>query len=131
MFDRQTVKSTRRKIQAALDTLSEELGCQIKVGRASFARDGSNCTFKVECATLSDNGTAETKEVSAFRELASMYGLSPDDLGKTFVNGGQEFTVCGLATKARRFPILAKGANGKSYKFPADAVKLALSASAA
>lgn len=131
MFDRATVKNTRDKLQAALDTLSKDLGCQIKVGNATFARTGSNCTFKVEFAALGEDGTAETKEVLAFRELAVMYGLSPDDIGKIFVNAGQEFTICGLAPKARRFPILAKRADGKSYKFPVDMVKLALAAATA
>jgi len=107
MFNRPTVKKTRDKIQAALDTLSKELGCQIKVGGASFARDGSNCTFKLECATVSADGTVETKEVTAFREMASSYGLSPDDLGKAFFNAGEKFTISGLKPKANKYPILA------------------------
>jgi len=130
MFDRMTVRSTANKIQAALDVLAKELGCQIEVGRASFARDGSNCTFKVECATLSADGTAETKEVSAFRQMAEMYGLSPDDFGKTFVNAGQKFTISGLSTKAKQYPILATRVDGKTFKFPVDMVKLALAAAA-
>ncbi len=130
MFDRATVKSTCGKLEAALATLADELGCQIKVGGATFARDGGNCTFKVELATTNPDGTAETKEVSAFRELATAYGLSPDDLGKTFVSGKQPYVVCGLKPKATRFPILAQRADGKVFKFPADSVKMALAAAA-
>jgi len=127
MFTRSTVKSTRDKIQAVLSTLSEELGCQIKVGNATFDRNGSNCTFKVECATISSDGIAETKEVSAFRDLAALYGLSADDLGKPFVDAGERFVISGLAQKSRRFPILAKREkDGKGFKFAADNVKLAL-----
>jgi len=128
MFNRPTVKKTRDKIQAALDTLSKELGCQIKVGGASFARDGSNCTFKLECATVSADGTVETKEVTAFREMASSYGLSPDDLGKAFFNAGEKFTISGLKPKANKYPILAVRSDGAEFKFPVDMVKLALAA---
>ncbi len=131
MFDRPTVKKTRDKIQAVLDILSKELGCQIKVGRASFARDGSNCTFKVECAIMSADGTVETKEVTAFRKMASLYGLSPNDLGKVFTNAGEKFTISGLKPKANKYPILATRSDGKGFKFPVDMVKLALAAAAA
>ncbi len=130
MFDRQTVKNTRNELQAILETLSKEMGCQIKVAGAMFARDGSNCTFKVEFAAISADGTAETKEVTAFRELAAIYGLRPDDFGKTCVSGGQEFTISGLKPKAKRYPILATRPDGKVYKFSEDMVRIALTAAA-
>jgi len=128
-FDRATVRETRSRLQAALDTVAKELGCQIQVGNASFS--GPNCTFKVECAVVGKDGTAQTQETTDFKALATRYGLSPDDLGKVFTTGGHEYRVAGLKPKSHRYPIVAvRVKDDKTYKFPADVVKLALGAAA-
>jgi len=114
-------------LQAALDTVAAELGYQIQVGNASFS--GSQCTFKVECAVVGEDGMAQTREATDFKARAALYGLSPDDLGKVFTNGGERFRVTGLKPKSRKYPIVAvRVKDDKGYKFPADMVKLALAA---
>lgn len=126
-FDKTTTSATRKKIQLALAALSEQLGVKITVGRATLARDGSNCTFKLECAAVDGDGVAQTKEVRAFCGMAKLYGLSKDDLGKIFTNGGETFTVSGLSPQARRFPILAtRMRDGLVFKFSAEFIKLAI-----
>lgn len=127
MFDRAKVKQTRTDLEAAVAVLAERLGCHIKVGSASFARDGSQCFFKVEFAAIGEGGVPETQEVTAFRRLAVAYGLEPDDFGRTFTSGGTAYAICGLKPKATRFPILAKRVgDDKIFKFPADTVRNAL-----
>ena len=128
-FDRATVRETRDKLQAALAQVAEELGCRIEVGNASFS--GSQCTFKVECAVVGEDGMAQTRETTDFKARAALYGLSPADLGEVFTNGGDQFRVAGLKPKSRKYPIVAvRVKDGKAYKFPADMVKLALAAGA-
>lgn len=127
MFDRNNVKQIRQRLQAHVEQLSKDLGCNVTVGNASYARDGSNCTFKIEMATIAADGIVETKEVSAFKSYATSYGLSPSDLGKNFTNKGRSFTICGLKPRASKYPIVALCSDGNRYKFSVLDIKTALS----
>ena len=52
---------------------------------------------------------------------ANMVGLEPSDFGMEFTQRGDTYTLCGLKTRNRKFPILAKKASdGKIYKFTED-----------
>lgn len=124
-FDRNTVRLFGEELQNALKGLAEKYGVSIKSAGATFARDGGNVTYKVAVAVIGEGGVAETKERSAFIQLAVMYGLQPTDLGKTFVHVGETVEITGLAPKSRKFPILGKK-GGKTYKFPVEAVKAGL-----
>ena len=125
-FDRPTVKTTRERLQTALDAVAAELGCEIKVGGATFESDGSRCCFKVDCAVAGEDGTVETKEASDFALYAAQFKLSPEDLGREFTKGGKTFTVIGCKPKSYKFPILARRQDGKVFKFPAVVVRLGL-----
>jgi len=55
------------------------------------------------------------------------YGFEPEHLGKIFHLGKNSYKITGLKTANRKYPILADSLiNGKSYKFEAAAVKMAL-----
>ena len=126
-IDRSTIKLIRDRIDAALTDLADELGVTIKVGHASYS--SSNVTYKVEVATESDDGTANTKDAEAFRLNAKAWGLSPDDLGKTFAvprHPRTIYKIIGARPQSWKYPILAETQNGKVYKFPASSVKAAL-----
>ena len=122
-FDKPTVRATRERLQSALDAVASELGCQIKVGSATFERDGSRCTFKIDCAAVGEDGAVETREASDFTRCATQYGLRPDDLGAEFTKGGETFTVIGCKPKSYKYPILARRNDGKVFKFPAATVR--------
>jgi len=131
MFDSRTVKDARSKLQAAVDAVARELGCEIKVGNASYARDGSNCVFKVELAAIGQDGVAQTQEVKAFATYAMRFGLSPDDFGAEFSHRGSRFRVRGIKPKSTRYPVLAERlSDGKTFKFEAELVKSLLPAAA-
>lgn len=69
-----------------------------------------------------------TREAQAYVELADLYGLPADGLGRKFTMGGHEYTVVGINDRARSMPVLAQRADGKRYKMPEDAVARALAA---
>lgn len=125
-FDRQTVKDTRNRLQTALDTIAADIGCQIKVGNASYEPDGSACSFKIECAVIGEDGTAKTREATDFGHYAEQYGLKPEDLGKSFTNHNGTYTIIGCKPRSHKFPILGRRADGKVFKFPAVMVRLGL-----
>jgi|GEM_PF-1314809 len=124
-MDREKVKALRDKMQEALDAfVGSDNGVVVKVGHASYT--DSNVTFKVEVSEVVD-GKAVTKEASAFKALASMYGLKPEDLGRRFAFRGGQYEVCGLNAKAGKFPICGKRvSDGKGFKFGEQTVALAL-----
>lgn len=60
-------------------------------------------------------------EAIAFERFKVSYGLGHVSLGDTFISGGRQFALTGLATRNRRYPFTAKClADGKSYKFTDD-----------
>lgn len=124
-LDRQTVKYIREQIQQTLDTyFSERKRFKIEVGSATFT--DSDVTFKVNLATIGKNGEVKDKSAEDFKRAAFAYGMKPEDLGKSFMSGGVRYTITGLKRGSRRYPILAQRSDGKSYKFPADVVRLHL-----
>ena len=74
---------------------------------------------------VDDSGTTVTKEVAAFKSLATLYGFKPEDLGRTFTVRGKSYILTGIDRKSYKFPILVS-CNGKMFKFPLDTVQLAL-----
>ena len=121
------ISRLRRKIEATLndgtlDSIQE--GLQVDLGNARYTSgDIFPITFKFEVSATNEDGTVETKEASDFKKLASIYGLSPDDLGREFTTyDGKTFKITGLKTTRRKYPISAT-MNGKSYKFPAEQIK--------
>jgi hypothetical protein len=71
---------------------------------------------------LTDDGEVVTKESEDFRRYAHEYGLKPEWLGKTFESRGQEFTIVGLSTRAKKYKVIARNSEGVGYKFHHDSV---------
>jgi len=119
-FDQETMKSLHREIYDAIQEIAARRGIQLTVGRSTYTAE--NATIKIEAAVKSGDGTAITREATAFRELAHLYGLQPSDLGRTFTLSGTEYTIVGLRTRATRAPILARTSDGKLVGFPAEPI---------
>lgn len=103
-------------------------GLSVRVGNARFS--SSNVTFKVEVAEVSSAGEVLDSEAEAFKSRASFFGLSPNDLGKTFTTfGGEEFRIVGLRPRAPKRPIIgARTKDGKRFVFTTGQVEFALKA---
>ena len=125
-FDQPTIRATRVRLQTALDALGKDLGCEFKVGKATYERDGSRCSFKLDSAVLDEDGTVQSKEAADFVRCAKGYGLFPEDLGRSFTANGKTFTIIGCMPRSHRYPILVKRGDGKQRKISAEAVAAAL-----
>ncbi len=113
----------RPRLDAALAALGRELGLQIKARNASYNSSHTNCTFKLELATIGESGEVETKEAAAYRELHQLYGLPADGLGRMVPFNGEHFTIMGLLPKSDKYPLLARRAtDGKQFKLPKRAL---------
>ena len=123
-LDRATVAYIRQHLETALKPLAEKLGVAMDLGRCTF--EVSNCRFQLKIAVRDCNGQAVTEEAESFKHSAKLFGLEPADLGKEFNHQGQPYTICGLRPTSRKYPVIARAGNGKSYKFPCRAVLEAL-----
>lgn len=124
-FDKPTCRIVAEAMEKALKSVADEYGLAITVQGGKY--DGMSYTAKVVCATLDDSGDAQGPEVAAFKQSARYYGLAEDDLGREFTTfRGDTYTICGLAPKSRKYPILGRRSDGKVFKFTPDTVTTAL-----
>ena len=125
MIDKAKLRNIASDIEAAIQEVGKKHGVQLKRGNASYT--DTNFTLKIEGAAIDSSGEILSREKQDFMYYALSYGLSPDDFGKTFISRGRTFKISGLKPKASKYSILAEEVGtGKSFKFPATAVKQAL-----
>lgn len=124
-FSRAEHKEIGAAILAAIAPLETEFRVKFKSAGGTY---GPSAIIKIEAARINEDGEAETAERVAFRKLAHLYGLSPDDLDRTFTQRRDTFRIIGLNANARRNVIIAVNIKTeKEFVFPAGIVKLQLS----
>ena len=106
----------------ALEPIAAANGIKIKVKGTSVAPGYANITFTA--SVISESGMVMTPEVEAFKQLAELFNLKPEDLNKKFKTNGEIFQIVGLKSASRKMPILCLNLNNKKqYKFGSDTVK--------
>lgn len=120
-MDKQKTKDLRGSIYAAIKPLENEHDVVFNIGNVTYG--DSSCKFKMEVLdNLSDGKGVDFMEL-AFKAGCHLFGLTPEDYGKSFHTNGQTFTISGLKPKSRKYPIIATcTGNGKHYKFQASRV---------
>ena len=121
-MNRETAKKIGETIEAALQSVGEELGVQIRARGGSFS--ATACQIKLEVSEISEEGVAKTPERAAFVQQAIYYGLSPLDLDQEFkAKDGTVYRIVGLSPRKRKYPIVAERmSDGKLYKFGQETV---------
>lgn len=125
-IDKTVCQTLRSELDKLLEPFGKQFGISIRTGSGSYT--DKTFTLKVEMATVDGEGKVQTKEAESFKLNAFMYGLKPEHLNQTFTSwNGETFEVIGLVPRSQKHPILAKNiGNGKTYKFPAEQVKMLL-----
>lgn len=128
-FDRTTCRIVSKRVEEALAVLADELGVKITAGRGTFTQN--SYALKVEIATIGQGGEVNTRAAEDFKQYAALYaalyGMEPDDLGKTFVHRGRTFRITGLRPRSSvRYPVLTEDPNGKAICFAVPDVLRAL-----
>jgi hypothetical protein len=121
-FTKASVQALRAEINAALAAVAAKHDIKIHCGNASFSAGEVN--FKVQALGKMDSGEVFSPELDMLKAIAPLYGLG-DHVGKPFTIAGQTFILCGYKKTARTMPLLARGANGKGYKFSIEQVQRA------
>lgn len=121
----------RAEINAALAPICEKFDINFTLGKITY--NPKNANAKLEIATKGEGGVVISKEATNFTNYATLYGLQPEDLGRTFTDWNKKsYTITGLNMKSEKAPVVATSLeNGKSYRWPASAVKTFLAMSKA
>ena len=115
-----TCRMIGKAVLKALVDVEKKFNIKFSQGNGRYST--TSYTMKIEASVI-QNGAVITKEATAFKQYAEMYGLKATDLGKTFVNHGKYFEITGLNTRARKYKINAKIVGTESsYKFEAPTV---------
>jgi hypothetical protein len=117
-LDRQTLQIVRTKMDEALGAL-EEIGIHARTGHISY--QDQNATVKVEISVLGIGGEVVTKEALDYDHNRARRGLP--ERGTQFTSRGTLYTITGFKPRSRKYPVLATRADGRTFKFPIDAVK--------
>ena len=126
-FNAPTMKALRVELDEAFKAVGERHGISIVCATGRYSHQ--TATFKVELGVKAPDGEVVTRERSAFLEMATLFGLTPEDLGRTFTTRGKSYKVMGLKPGSPKFPIIASGPDGRTWKFPEETVKRALALS--
>ena len=130
-FDRTSIPALREAILKALEPVAAEFGLSLAIVKGSTFHD----TFYrpvIEFAVKGEGGVVLTREAEVFRVNAYQFpGLQATDLGQSFINKGQTYTITGMTPRSNRRPIQTKGPDGKTYFFAADDVVRLLAATRA
>ena len=122
MVDRKFMQEARPRIEAALAALGAEYGVVFTVGRGSYDLSGSHGHFKLEVGTVGATGTVMSDEARTFRTFAPMWGMKPEDLGRTVVIGARRFKVVGARGRSSKNDVILEREDGKKYVYPHEMV---------
>lgn len=120
MFTKQQFEQFRRESEEALKTIAEKYNVNIKTGKIKYDSD----SFDMNVSVTKKEVNGKSFEQAEFEKYCFLYGFSPEDYNKTFISGGKKFILYGFKTSARTMPVLAKGNDGKNYKFGTEVKKL-------
>lgn len=114
----QTLHTVEQHIADAL----KGLGLHVVTSRGQYCRNQMEGNFRVEFAV-----EGHDPNQIQWEQCAEMYGLKASDFGREFTSQRKRFRITGVNLQAPKYPINAKCLDdGKSYKFPEGAVKMAL-----
>ncbi len=122
-----SVKDIIAECQLALQAVADKFGLELKRKGCRYGQMDMPVPFTLQCTTTDKDGNTIDKDGQEFKDWATIYGLDPSDLGKTFKSGTASYKIVGLKRRNRKYPIVAKNLrNGKTYKFPTSFVKAGL-----
>jgi len=118
MIDRKTAILITNEMEAAIAPVLAKYGLD-RDRTATAYGDIYKVTFTAHLA-------GEDPAVKNYGLYADAYGLPADSLGTVITSRGQKYVVTGLNPRAKTMPILCKGEDGRTYKFPIASLKRVL-----
>ena len=115
-FGRPECRTVQALALAALEKAAADLGLKVAYTKGSFSPASFAATFTF--SAVGDGGVP-----ADFTMYCGLYGMKPEDYGRTFLNGGKTYKVVGLNVRKVRYPITAvEIATGKTVHFTKEGV---------
>jgi hypothetical protein len=128
-LDGAACRELRDLIDTHLAALNEDTNLHFACGNMSYGE--GHITAKVEISLREADGTVVTKEAADFKRYAFdgyWDGLTGSNLGDKITINGEVLEIVGAKPRSRKYPILCRKTNGRTYKFPAITVARAIAA---
>lgn len=103
LTDIANVREFERELKEFLGPFAEKWGVTMRGAGGTFG-DG-RLVARIEFKPTDDSGELEK---AAFARAAFMFGLTPDDYGRTFNSRGTKYMIVGFAPNRPKFPILCR-----------------------
>ena len=141
-FTRHAIQSLRTDLEAAIKQVADKHNLIIGLGNARFS--AAEVTFtkltavpKIPTQVTQNSITSSvagnsiqqgmdpynTLESREYLNLGYTYGLPKNWLGKTFRTTQGTYTLIGLKSSYKKYPVIGVSARGTRYKFAASSVK--------
>ena len=118
-FTKLDCQALREEINRALAPVATKNGIKLQLGNMSYS--STEIRMKLDAVLLGEGGE-NLNDKNNFETYARMYGLEPSDYGKKFTTSKGEYTISGINTKKRKYPIVAKNNAGVAYIFESERV---------
>lgn len=124
----QFIEELTEKVESVLKETGDEMGVSLSIDPIRYYPDRFHFKVKGCFKETDDHGEEITPEGKDFHAYADRYGLSPDDLHKTFnTPQGETFKITGLNRRAHKYPIQVKRESDNAlFKMPVYMVALYL-----
>jgi len=119
-FDRENLREVRASVEAALAPVGAKYGIAFEVGNITFGPERATTRLTVRTNVPTNAAEQEAQDRKEFARGCVLFGLKPEHYGHSFRYAGKVYTICGLKVQSPKFPVLARGANGRVYKFRED-----------
>lgn len=121
IITQEVVRELHAKLQKTLDAFAAEHGFKASVAPGTYTLH--NVQFKAEFAVVGAEGTALTREAEHFFYFAASFGLTPQYLGKSFIDDGKNMKIIGLKPGNRSYPIMVVDDADRRYKYTIERIK--------
>jgi len=123
-----SIPSIRRDIDKALAAVEAKHNIKFNFGRITY-ETGVNFRGKLEAVATNDRcGNSVDPAQVNFERNAMFVGVKKDAFGQKFTSNRKQFTITGINTRAKKYPIQGETANGRRYKFPVSQLPASLRA---
>ena len=121
-FTRSNLDPIANDVMEALEKVERKWG--VKFGRKGIRYSDGDFRMTLTSTVVERGEGVLTASEASYKLNASIHGLP--ELGTTYTSrrSGVEMTIIGWNTRARKYPVMLVGSNGKKYKEAASTVKV-------
>lgn len=119
-----TAQAIHEEVVAAVKEVLDRHSLKVESSRCSWGDAG--ITLKLAAALVSVAGENQ-RFIAEWNNCCEMYGFTASDRGRSFRANGRHLTIVGLDLSRRRYPVVARDADGVERLFRAADVRQCLS----